>query len=87
MAAFSIRLAKPAAKDLEALRDPLLRRVFSLLKSLEEDPLPKGAEKLSNRSEYRLRVGDYRVVYEVDQESKAVLVHRIRHRREVYRNL
>ena len=53
--------------------------------SLAEDPRPQGAIKLAGRNDYRVRVGDYRIVYAVDDEERLVVVARIAHRREVYR--
>ncbi len=53
--------------------------------ALAENPRPRGAEKLAARDDLRIRVGEYRVVYAVDDEARRVLVSRIAHRRDVYR--
>lgn len=53
--------------------------------ALAEDPKPPGAIKLQGREGYRLRVGDYRVLYRVDDEAQEVLITRVGHRRNVYR--
>lgn len=60
-------------------------RVNVAIDALAEDPRPRGATKLAGRDDYRIRVGDYRVVYAVDDAARLVIVARIAHRREVYR--
>ena len=58
------------------------------IEGLESTPIPKNSVKLSNAERfYRIRVGDYRIVYEVDHDAKLITIHYIRHRREVYRPL
>ena len=87
MDAFNVRLTTSARKDVRKLKQQLLERVAARLQALALNPFPPQAEKLSQRDEYRLRVGDYRIVYEVDKRGRIVTIHRIRHRREVYRKL
>ncbi len=87
MDAFNVRLSTTARKDLSRLSDPLVKRVVAVLRDLSADPFSAQSSKLSARDEYRARVGDYRIVYEVNKHTKVVVVHRIRHRREVYRRL
>ncbi|MCD6335971.1 MAG: type II toxin-antitoxin system RelE/ParE family toxin [Candidatus Latescibacteria bacterium] len=58
------------------------------IKRLKTDPFPRGVTKLSGTERlYRIRMGDYRIVYEVDTQAKQVIIHYVRHRREVYRAL
>ncbi len=79
-------LIKPSArKELEALRDPLLRRVDKAIVSLARNPRGQGATKLVGAGLYRIRVGAYRVVYEIDDRKREVQVVSVGHRREVYR--
>ena len=79
-------LIKPSARrELEALHDPMVRRVDKAIVSLAGNPRPPGAAKLTSASLYRIRVGAYRVVYEIDDRKKEVQVVSIGHRREVYR--
>ena len=67
---------------------PLVARVFEKLETLRESPFPHGARKLSAADElYRIRVGDYRIVYGVDSTGRRVVVYSVRHRRDVYRHL
>jgi mRNA interferase RelE/StbE len=60
-------------------------RVRDAIDSLADDPRPRGVAKLAGRDDYRIRVGDYRIVYAVDDEERLIIVARIAHRREVYR--
>lgn len=60
-------------------------RIREAIDALAADPRPRGATKLAGRDDYRIRIGDYRVVYAVDDQERLVLVARIAHRREVYR--
>ncbi len=77
---------KPSAgKELERLDDQMLRRVDAAILRLGENSQPQGSKKLSGVPLYRIRVGSYRVVYEIDDVRKQVTVVTIGHRREVYR--
>jgi mRNA interferase RelE/StbE len=60
-------------------------RVQAAIDALAADPRPAGAVKLAGRDDFRIRVGDYRIVYAVDDDELLVIVARIAHRREVYR--
>ncbi len=71
-----------AERQLRRLPREALRRVFAAVKALENNPRPPGSEKLRSRVDtYRLRVGDYRVVYDVDTASRSVFVWRVKHRK------
>jgi mRNA interferase RelE/StbE len=67
------------------LHGPLRNRIQTAIDDLATDPRPSGAVKLAGRNDYRIRVGDHRIVYGIDDPSRVVLVARIAHRREVYR--
>lgn len=60
-------------------------RVAAAIEALAAEPRPHGAARLAGRDDYRIRVGDYRIVYAIDDEARLVLVARSAHRREVYR--
>lgn len=62
-------------------------KVIRVIKSLSNNPYPPQAKKLTNREEYRLRQGDYRILYVVEDKVRIVEVRRVRHRREVYRSV
>jgi mRNA interferase RelE/StbE len=77
---------KPSAgKELDRLDDQVLRRIDVAILRLKENPQPQGAKKLTGVPLYRIRVGAYRVVYEIDNVRKQITVVTIGHRREVYR--
>jgi len=85
---YSISLRSSAEKDLRHLPKSLISRVMKRIEDLISDPFPRQAVKLSDVERlYRIRVGDYRVVYEVDTQKKLITIHYVRHRREVYRAL
>ncbi|NOS79463.1 MAG: type II toxin-antitoxin system RelE/ParE family toxin [Nitrospira sp.] len=83
----SYRLAiKPSAsRELERLDNQLLHRVDEAIMKLAEAPRPSGAKKLSGLPLYRIRVGTFRIVYEVNDAQHLVTIVTIGHRREVYR--
>jgi len=67
------------------LRDPLLKRVATALRALTSHPRPWGCRKLvGTDADYRIRIGDHRIAYEVDDAARLVTVYRIRHRRDTY---
>jgi mRNA interferase RelE/StbE len=82
---YSVEVKPSARKELEALPDELLARVVRKLDSLRDAPRPTGCKKLKGyEDQWRIRVGDWRVVYVIDDAAKLVSVTRIAHRREVY---
>ncbi|HET7045705.1 MAG TPA: type II toxin-antitoxin system RelE/ParE family toxin [Gaiellaceae bacterium] len=80
-----MRLGRDAARAYRHLHDPLARRITSAIDALADDPRPAGSVALAGRADYRIRVGDHRIVYAVDDDARVVLVARIAHRREAYR--
>ena len=87
MAAYRGEVATRARRDLERLAPALVERLGQALMALRDDPRPRSGEKLVGIDAYRVRVGDYRVIYDIDDRTRVVIVSRIRHRREVYRKL
>ncbi|HEV2198901.1 MAG TPA: type II toxin-antitoxin system RelE/ParE family toxin [Bryobacteraceae bacterium] len=82
---YAVEVKPPARKELEALPNSVLSRVVRKLESLGNTPRPAGCKKLKGfKDQWRVRVGDWRVVYIVDDTAKVVTVTRIAHRREVY---
>ncbi|MBI4415963.1 MAG: type II toxin-antitoxin system RelE/ParE family toxin [Euryarchaeota archaeon] len=77
---------KPSVeRDLRRLPRDVIRRVLVVAERLSENPFPRQAAKLSGAERlYRIRVGDYRIIYEVDTSAKAVTVHYVRHRKAAY---
>ena len=78
---------KPAAlRELRKLPEDIKRRVAARIDALVGDPRPDGVERLQGEADlYRVRVGDFRIVYQVESKALVVLVVRIGHRRDVYR--
>ena len=86
MSLYSVDLMPQAQKDLDGFSGKLLSRFEETILGLYDDPRPHNAKKLAGSgSRWRIRVGDYRVLYEIDDTRKIVKVYRIAHRREVYR--
>jgi mRNA interferase RelE/StbE len=85
VASYRIAIKRSAAKELEELPTKDRRRIVRKIRRLGDEPRPPGCEKLSAQERYRLRQGDYRILYEVDDEDLLVTVVRIGHRGDVYR--
>lgn len=84
-AAYEVRLHPAAVREYRRLQGPLRDRIRTAIDSLASEPRPTGVVRLAGRDDHRIRVGDYRIVYAVDDEAHLVLVARIAHRREIYR--
>ena len=85
---YKLALDRRAQKDLDGLHGALWERIRDVLLGLPAAPRPEGSLKLRGvKDAYRIRVGDYRIVYEVDDAECIVIVRRVRHRREAYRGL
>ena len=83
---YRVFLERAAERDLSRLPARLHKRVISAIQLLSDNPRPSGCRKLTGADrDWRIRVGDYRIVYEVDDASGEVRINRVRHRREVYR--
>ncbi|MEW6217169.1 MAG: type II toxin-antitoxin system RelE/ParE family toxin [Candidatus Bipolaricaulota bacterium] len=86
MALYEIRWKSSAYQDLRRLDPSQVPRIVRSIESLQENPFPRGSRKLLGTEDHRrLRVGDLRVIYKVEQEPGAVVVIHVRHRREAYR--
>jgi mRNA interferase RelE/StbE len=82
---YAIRFARSARKELERLDADLVERVFVRIENLAADPRPPGCRKLRGNSNlWRIRVGDYRVLYEILDPAITIDIIAIRHRREAY---
>ena len=85
MDSYSILIKRSAERELRDLPRPDLRKVAGKIRKLAVAPRPSGSEKLSASEQYRIRQGDYRIVYEIDDEQRLIHIVKIGHRREVYR--
>jgi mRNA interferase RelE/StbE len=87
VADYQIAFARSARKELEQLPKSVAERILKKVRELQNAPHPAGSKKLRGSAGlWRLRVGDYRLVYEVLESEKIIEIGRIRHRREVYRD-
>jgi mRNA interferase RelE/StbE len=83
--AYTIQLKPRAERELDRLPLTIARRIWRKLLALEKAPRPRGTSKLEGTDGYRIRIGDYRVVYIVDDREQTVDIIRVAHRKEVYR--
>ena len=82
---YEILLEQRAERDLRRLSAEKFHQLIAAINALAENPRPPGCRKITgSRSDWRIRVGDFRVLYEIVEKSKVIRVMRIRHRREVY---
>lgn len=83
---YRVLLERGAEKDLSRLSAEIHGCVIVAIQALASNPRPPGCRKLTgSKNDWRIRVGDYRIVYEIADEIRIVRVNRVRHRREVYR--
>ncbi len=82
---YEIRVLRRAVKDLGNVPRPYAEKIARQIDQLAENPRPTGVKKLHGRRDYRLRVGPYRILYEIDDDTEIVTIFRIKHRREAYR--
>jgi mRNA interferase RelE/StbE len=83
---YEVYLERAAENDLKRLPTATFQRIIPHIKALAENPRPSSCRKLTgSKNDWRIRVGDYRILYEIDEKAKAVKIMRVRHRREVYR--
>lgn len=86
MASYRLEIKRSAAKELTLLPPKDRGRIITRIQALADEPRPVGAEKLSGQERYRVRQGDYRILYEIEDEILRIMVVRIGHRRDVYRS-
>ena len=83
---YRVFLERAAEKDLRRLSPDIHDRIIRAIQGLVRNPRPPGCRKLTGtENDWRIRVGDYRVVYDIDDTTRVIRVNRVRHRREVYR--
>jgi mRNA interferase RelE/StbE len=85
VASYKVLIKRSAAKELEGLPPKVRHRIASKIEGLGTTPRPPGSEKLSGQDKYRVRQGDYRMVYAIDDDAQTATVFKIDHRRDVYR--
>ena len=88
MPRFDIQLKPSVEKDLRKLPATVIRQVFDAFEKLSKEPSVPPDRKLSGTERtWRRRIGDYRIIYEIDLPNRTVIIHYVRHRRDVYRRI
>ncbi len=85
MASYKLLIKPSAVKELENLPDKDRARVVYRIQGLSEDPRPRGCEKLSGDDKYRIRQGEYRILYQINDDQVVVIVVKVAHRKVAYR--
>ena len=86
MGSYEIRWKHGVARDLRKQDKQVVVRIITAVEGLADNPVPPDSRKLSGTEQhYRVRVGDYRIIYTVDHAGKLVVIQHVRHRREAYR--
>ena len=86
MASYKIEWKNSAYKELQKLPRPMIAKVVTAVLDLSNNPFPHGVKKLvGSEYSYRIRIGDYRIVYEVFENRLVIEIVRVRHRKDVYR--
>jgi mRNA interferase RelE/StbE len=86
MASYELVIKRSVAKDLRSIPKADIKRILRRIQALAENPRPPGCEKLSGRERYRVRQGNYRVLYEVHDRRVMVVVVKVAKRERAYRN-
>jgi mRNA interferase RelE/StbE len=84
---YRVELRRQAQRALDKLPKPDFEAVIEAIKSLAETPRPRGIEKVKTTGLWRIRKGDYRIVYAIDDDTHVVVIVRVGNRREIYREL
>jgi mRNA interferase RelE/StbE len=84
---FELKIDKGVERSLKKLPNEIVANLLRAMRDLVTDPLPHGCRKIvgTDRS-YRIRVGDYRIVYEIDEAGRLIVIHAAGHRKDVYRD-
>ena len=84
MAKYKIEIKKSAIKELESIPSNDLKRILAKIESLSEDPRPIGCIKLSGDDRYRIRQGNYRILYTIENKILTIFIVKVGHRKDVY---
>ncbi|MBI2916563.1 MAG: type II toxin-antitoxin system RelE/ParE family toxin [Chloroflexi bacterium] len=82
---YGLRIVPAAEREMRRLPRDVLQRVHERIRKLQRQPFAPGARKLAGGLGYRVRVGDYRIVFAIDEAQRAIAITSVRHRREAYR--
>ena len=84
MADYRLDISRSAIKELEELPGSVIERVREKIRALSSEPRPPGSKKLRDRRDWRVRVGDYRILYTIDDSQRVIDIGAIRHRSKAY---
>jgi mRNA interferase RelE/StbE len=83
---YKIEWKRPAIKELQKLPRPMISKIVSAVDNLSSNPYPQGVRKLVNtENSYRIRIGDYRVLYNIVEKKLIIEIIRVRHRKDIYK--
>jgi len=84
---YLIKLKRSVEKEILKLPRDVIKRIVRAIDELENDPYPRDSKKIRGTERtYRLRVGNYRIIYQVDEERKEIIIYHVRHRKSVYKS-
>lgn len=86
MESYKIVIKRSAAKEIEKIPPKDRTRIVEKIRALATDPTPVGSKKLSGQEKYRLRQGNYRILYQIENEQLIIVVVKVAHRREIYKS-
>jgi mRNA interferase RelE/StbE len=86
MGRYRVEIKKSAAKEIERLPSKDRRAILEKIESLSENPRPYDCKKLSAQEKYRVRCGDYRILYSIEDDILTIIVVKVGHRKDVYRS-
>jgi mRNA interferase RelE/StbE len=81
---YDLFVLPPAQKDLDKLEGLVFKRILKKIRALSKDARPPGCLKLTGEEGYRIRAGEYRILYRIDDASKRIFIYRVKHRKDVY---
>jgi mRNA interferase RelE/StbE len=87
VASYKIYFRKSAAKEISKLPNPAIQKIIKRIESLAIDPRPVGCEKLTGQEFYRIRQGNYRIIYSIQDNELTIWVVKISHRKDIYKRL
>ena len=85
MEKYKIEIKKSAIKELNSIPQKDIQKIITKIHFLSSNPKPQGCTKLTNREDYRIRVGNYRIIYSINEDILIITVIKIGHRKEIYR--
>ena len=85
MEKYKLQIKKSAEKELRKIPKRELIKIINKIQNLSEDPHPVGSIKISNQEKYRLRIGNYRVLYKVEDNILTIFIIKVGHRKDIYR--